>query len=113
MRRIVVCAASLSLALPAVAAPAYVGSAACKTCHASIYDRWQRTPMANVVRDPREHPDAILPDLTKPYPLLTFKKDDIWSTAVSDTAQTSSFLNVRRGSGLVRSGRMASGCSRG
>ena len=71
------CAASLSLALPAVAAPAYVGSAACKTCHASIYDRWQRTPMANVVRDPREHPDAILPDLTKPDPLLTFKKDDI------------------------------------
>ena len=66
----------------------YVGSAACKTCHASIYDRWQRTPMANVVRDPREHPDAILPDLTKPDPLLTFKKDDIWSTAVSDTAQT-------------------------
>src|ERR1039458_6226167 len=55
----------------------YVGSAACKTCHASIYDRWQRTPMANVVRDPREHPDAILPDLTKPDPLLTFKKDDI------------------------------------
>ena len=33
--------------------------------------------MANVVRDPKEHPDAILPDLSKPDPLVTFKKDDI------------------------------------
>jgi predicted CXXCH cytochrome family protein len=33
--------------------------------------------MANVVRDPREHPDAILPDLSKSDPLVTFKKGDI------------------------------------
>jgi predicted CXXCH cytochrome family protein len=33
--------------------------------------------MANVVRDPREHPDAIVPDLSKPDPLLTFSKDEI------------------------------------
>jgi hypothetical protein len=33
--------------------------------------------MANVVRDPHEHPDAIIPDLSKPDPLLTFSKDDI------------------------------------
>ncbi len=33
--------------------------------------------MANVVRDPLQHPDAIFPDLTKPDPLLTFKKEDI------------------------------------
>src|ERR1700748_191682 len=33
--------------------------------------------MANVVRDPREHPDAIIPDLSKPDPLVTFSKDDI------------------------------------
>ena len=33
--------------------------------------------MANVVRDPKEYPDAITPDLTKPDPLLTFTKDDI------------------------------------
>src|SRR5260221_547549 len=33
--------------------------------------------MANVVRDPREHPDAIIPDFSKPDPLLTFSKDDI------------------------------------
>jgi len=31
--------------------------------------------MANVVRDPREHPDAITPDLTAPNPLITFKKE--------------------------------------
>ena len=42
----------------------YVGSQACERCHASIYGRWRSTPMANVVRDPREHPDAIIPDLT-------------------------------------------------
>lgn len=41
----------------------YVGSGACQKCHAEIYERWKRTPMANVVRDPREHPDAIIPDL--------------------------------------------------
>lgn len=55
----------------------YVGSAACKTCHSSIYERWSQTLMANVVRDPREHPDAIIPDLSKPDPLVTFTKDDI------------------------------------
>ena len=41
----------------------YVGSPACERCHSSIYGRWKSTPMANVVRDPREHPDAIIPDL--------------------------------------------------
>ena len=55
----------------------YVGSAACQNCHRDIYDRWRQTRMANVVRDPHEHPDAIAPDLTKPDPLVTFTKDDI------------------------------------
>ena len=63
--------------VPAIAAPSYVGSAACKTCHSAIYARWQKTPMANVVRDPKEHPDAIIPDLSKPNPLVKFKKEDI------------------------------------
>ena len=56
---------------------AYIGSTACRNCHASIYSRWTRTRMANVVRDPKTHPDAIIPDLSKPDPLVTFKKDDI------------------------------------
>src|SRR4029077_13979931 len=67
----------LAFRLPAAAAPTYVGSAACRTRHAEIYARWQKTPMANIVRDPKEHPEAILPDLTKADPLVTFKKEDI------------------------------------
>jgi len=55
----------------------YVGSASCKACHAAIYERWSRTRMANVVRDPREHPDAILPDLATLPPALAFQKEDI------------------------------------
>src|ERR1043166_5160581 len=55
----------------------YVGSPACKNCHSAIYERWRKTRMANVIRDPREHPDAIIPDLSKPDPLVKFSKDDI------------------------------------
>ncbi len=76
MRKLLwLCAGAFASLLPA--APSYVGSAACRTCHSAIYARWQKTPMANVVRDPKEHPDAILPDLTKPDPLVKFKKEDI------------------------------------
>lgn len=55
----------------------YVGSAACEKCHHDIYTRWKKTPMANVVRDPKEHPEAITPDLTSGDPLITFTKDDV------------------------------------
>jgi predicted CXXCH cytochrome family protein len=48
----------------ALASARYIGSAACSKCHAEIYERWKKTPMANVVRDPREHPDAIAADPT-------------------------------------------------
>src|SRR5579872_6535620 len=41
----------------------YTGSQSCEKCHQEIYARWKKTPMANVVRDPREHPEAITPDL--------------------------------------------------
>jgi predicted CXXCH cytochrome family protein len=61
----------------AATAPHYVGSQACGACHTEIYARWKKTPMANVVRDPREHPDAILPDLSKPDPLVKFNRDQI------------------------------------
>src|SRR5438067_11099478 len=85
--------------LPAVAAPTYVGSAACKTCHGAIYARWQKTPMANIVRVPKEHPEAILPDLTKPDPLLTFKREDIalvYGILCSSAASTDSRRLLRR-----------------
>jgi len=68
-------AAAAQLSTPA--GNTYVGSAACRNCHAPIYARWTRTRMANVVRDPKTHPDAIIPDLSKPDPLVTFTKDDI------------------------------------
>ena len=55
----------------------YVGSAACQTCHPAIYARWSKTRMANVVTDPKVRPDVILPDLTKPDPLVKFKREDI------------------------------------
>jgi len=55
----------------------YVGSAACQKCHAQLYERWRKTPMANVVRDPREHPDAIIPDLATNTVSKKFTKDDV------------------------------------
>jgi predicted CXXCH cytochrome family protein len=55
----------------------YVGSQACQRCHAGTYERWSKTRMANVVRDPKAHPDAVLPDFSKPDPLLTFKLSDV------------------------------------
>ena len=55
----------------------YVGSAACRTCHAAVYDRWKKTRMANIVVDPKEHPEAIIPDFSKADPLLTFTKNDV------------------------------------
>jgi predicted CXXCH cytochrome family protein len=61
----------------AIAASAhYVGSASCQKCHAQIYERWRKTPMASVVRDPREFPDAIIPDLST-NTIAKFTRDDI------------------------------------
>src|SRR5690349_3642256 len=48
----------------------FVGSAACQSCHRDIYDRWKDTLMANVIRDPRQHPSAILGDFSTPNPLV-------------------------------------------
>jgi mono/diheme cytochrome c family protein len=61
----------------ATASMHYVGSAACQKCHEDIYARWAKSRMANVVRDPRRHPDAIIPDFSRPDPLLRFSKNDI------------------------------------
>ena len=59
------------------AAATYVGSQACQRCHAPTYERWSKTRMANVVRDPKAHPGAVLPDFSKADPLLTFKLSDV------------------------------------
>jgi hypothetical protein len=54
----------------------YVGSQGCEKCHAEIYERWKKTPMANVVRDPRQHPDSIIPDLATNN-VYRFSKDQV------------------------------------
>jgi predicted CXXCH cytochrome family protein len=54
----------------------YVGSLACAKCHSTIYERWKKTPMANVVRDPRDHPEVIIPDLAT-NTVAKFTKDQI------------------------------------
>ena len=74
----------------------YVGSAACESCHREIYARWKKTPMANVVRDPGEHPDAIIPDLSKPDKLVNFtaRMTSRWSTAASGSSVTSRRLEM-------------------
>jgi predicted CXXCH cytochrome family protein len=54
----------------------YVGSETCQKCHQGIYDRWKKTPMANVVRDPRDHPEAIIPDLST-NTIARFTKDQV------------------------------------
>jgi predicted CXXCH cytochrome family protein len=61
----------------AMASAHYVGSAACQKCHAEIYASWSKTPMANVVRDPREHPDAIIPNLATNNVSPKFTKDQV------------------------------------
>ena len=68
---------------PGISVPAqigqrtYVGSLTCKQCHAPTYERWSHTRMANVVTDPREHPEVVIPDFSKADPLVTFKLSDV------------------------------------
>jgi predicted CXXCH cytochrome family protein len=69
--------ADASYAATPIPAAEYSGSASCRECHQEVYDRWSKSRMANVVRDPKEQPDAIIPDLSMPHPLLTFSVDDI------------------------------------
>ncbi len=50
----------------------FVGLQACERCHAATYAGWKQTRMANVVRDPKTHPEAVLGDFLKADPLRTF-----------------------------------------
>ena len=62
--------------LAAASSAHYVGSKACEKCHAQLYESWRKTPMANVVRDPREFPNAIIPDLST-NTVSRFTKDQV------------------------------------
>ena len=55
----------------------FTGSAKCGTCHVSVYNRWKKTLMANILQDVKVKPEAILGDFSKPDPLVTFKKEEI------------------------------------
>jgi predicted CXXCH cytochrome family protein len=55
----------------------YVGSKACQSCHQEVYARWTRTAMANVIRDPKLHPDAFAADPATAPDDLKFSKDDV------------------------------------
>ena len=55
----------------------YTGSAACQDCHKDVYARWIKTKMANVVRDPKVHPEAVLGDFSKPDTLVKFSLDEV------------------------------------
>ena len=74
-------ATAAAVQAPAVATPpaadGYRGSASCQRCHAAVFERWSKTRMARVVVDPKVHPEVILPDFSKPDPLLTFTTADV------------------------------------
>ncbi|QNI32426.1 cytochrome C [Alloacidobacterium dinghuense] len=55
----------------------FVGSEQCRKCHEQIYASWSKTRMANVVRDPAKHPEALLGDFTHPDPVRTFDLKDV------------------------------------
>jgi predicted CXXCH cytochrome family protein len=56
---------------------AYVGSEQCKPCHEAVYNRWKSTRMANVVRDPKAHPESVLGDFAHPSPIRDFDLDQV------------------------------------
>ena len=46
----------------------YAGSAACRSCHEKTWATWTKTRMAKVVMDPKDHPEAVLGDFSRPEP---------------------------------------------
>src|SRR5271170_464139 len=50
----------------------FVGSESCRACHVKLYEGWKQTRMANVVRDPKMHPEAVLGDFVHPDPNRPF-----------------------------------------
>ena len=57
--------------------PHFVGSRQCQSCHTATYAAWEKTRMANVIRDPKLHPEAVLADFTTANPLVNFTLDKV------------------------------------
>ena len=55
----------------------FVGSKSCKPCHEAQFNGWKQTRMANVIRDPKEHPEAVLGDFVHDDPIRTFSLDQV------------------------------------
>ena len=55
----------------------FVGSEACRSCHERTFDTWKQTRMANVIRDPKVHPEAVLGDFAQHDPHVTFGLDQV------------------------------------
>src|ERR1700686_5350725 len=55
----------------------FVGSESCRKCHAKEFNGWKQTRMANVVRDPKVHPEAVLGDFNDPDPIRSFDLDQV------------------------------------
>ncbi len=55
----------------------YVGSESCKHCHLAAYQGWKKSRMANILLDPRQHPEAVVGDFAHPDLVRTFTLDDV------------------------------------
>ena len=55
----------------------YVGSQACKSCHQELFAGWQQTRMANILLDPKLHPNAVLGDFSTSSTVRTFTLNDV------------------------------------
>ncbi|MBI5017003.1 MAG: hypothetical protein HZB55_16150 [Deltaproteobacteria bacterium] len=52
----------------------YVGSDACRDCHAEAYREWKKTAHARMTRDARRAPGSVVPDFGRGAP---FPRDDV------------------------------------
>lgn len=84
--------------------PHYVGSEACRTCHQKAYNGWKKSRMANILLDPKVHPEAVIGDFSHPDPVRTFTLDDVAftyaaasSSAISPSAATITTHSPRSG----------------
>jgi predicted CXXCH cytochrome family protein len=55
----------------------YVGSETCRRCHLAAYEGWKKSRMANILLDPRQHPEAVVGDFAHPDPVRTFTLDEV------------------------------------
>ncbi len=55
----------------------FVGSAVCGECHGEVFERWQKTRMANIVVDPKLHPEKVLGNFGSKDPLVSFSLDNV------------------------------------